>query len=274
MPSATKLRQLLALLSLQGDRMVTVSMLMEELWGESPPKSASSILQTYVLQLRRKIAWAIGHNDERRAKDVLVTQQGGYLLRVGAEHLDWLRFDRFAEAGRTAAESGDHRLASHYFTRGLTLWRGPALVDVRVGNVLQFDALRMNESRMSVLQQRICADLHIGRHAALVPELKVLVAQNPLNENLCAQLMVALQGTGCSWRALRAYQNLRDALARELGLEPSALVKEIHHAVLVGEPAQKRLNRHDGALSGPPPVTANRWGATPRADLPFSVTTR
>ncbi|WP_244502431.1 AfsR/SARP family transcriptional regulator [Streptomyces oceani] len=234
-PTATKLRQLLALLILQGERVVTVSTLMDELWGESPPKSASSILQTYILQLRQKMTQALVHGDGRKAKDILVTQPGGYLLRIDSGRLDCREFDRLAEAGRRATEAGDYRLASDHFTGALAMWRGPALIDVRVGNVLQFEALRMNEARMSVLQQRIDADMQIGRHAALVPELRVLVAQNPLNENLCAQFMVSLQRTGCAWRALQVYQHLRNALARELGLEPSMVLQEIHQSVLVGE---------------------------------------
>ncbi|MCW1094161.1 MULTISPECIES: AfsR/SARP family transcriptional regulator [Streptomyces] len=273
-PSATKLRQLLALLCVQGDRIVTVATLMEELWGESPPKSASSILQTYVLQLRQKIARAIGHHDRRKAKDVLVTQPGGYLLRIDAGELDCHRFDRLAKAGHTAAEAGNHRLASDHFTGALALWRGPALVDVRVGNVLQFEALRMNESRMAVLQQRIEADIQIGRHAALVPELEVLVAQNPLNENLCAQLMISLQYMGCSWRALRAYQQLREALDRELGLEPSASLQEIHHTVLVGEPARSPLARRGGTGPRTADGAAEHFVSLPHMDLPYSVTTR
>ncbi|AXK31834.1 hypothetical protein DVA86_03405 [Streptomyces armeniacus] len=265
MPTATKLRQLLALLCIQADRVVTVSSLMDEIWGESPPKSASSILQTYVLQLRRKISRALGHGDARVAKDILVTEQGGYTLRLGSGQLDYLAYDRLVESGRLAAESGDHRLASDRFSAALTMWRGPALVDVRVGNVLQFETLRMNESRMSVLQQRIDADIHIGRHTSLVPELQMLVAQYPLNESLCAQLMVALQRAGCSWRALAAYQQLREALSRELGLEPSAPLREIHQAVLVGEPAQSRFSPEQvaaapryGSAAGTPLFAATR----------------
>ncbi|MGW6056113.1 AfsR/SARP family transcriptional regulator [Streptomyces sp. NPDC055189] len=203
-----------------------------------------------------------------------MTQQGGYLLRIGEGTLDYLEFDRLAEAGRIATEAGNHRLASEHFTRALAMWRGSALIDVRAGNVLQFEVLRMNESRMSVLQQRIDADIQIGRHTSLVPELKVLVAQNPLNENLCAQLMVAFQRMGCAWRALQTYQNLREALARELGLEPSALLQEIHHAVLVGEPARSRFTPHGSESATPGELAQYRSEPAPRPDIPFSVATR
>ncbi|MDT0346916.1 AfsR/SARP family transcriptional regulator [Streptomyces litchfieldiae] len=235
-PSAAKPRQLLALLALHADRVVTVSTLMEELWGESIPRSAATTLQTYILQLRRKIADALVDDPTRQAKDVLETRHGSYILNVGLGTLDYMKFEQLVESGRRAAAVGDHQGASQQYGQALALWRGPALVDVRVGSVLELEALRLEERRMSALERRIEADLEIGRHAELIPELRVLVAQQPLNENFCAQLMVALQGAGNPWRALEAYQRLRSCLVRELGLEPSVKLQRIQQAVLTGRP--------------------------------------
>lgn len=232
-PSAAKPRQLLALLALHADRVVTVPTLMEEIWGESIPRSAATTLQTYILQLRRRIAASL--EPGRHAKDVLVTRHGGYVLRVRPGRLDYEEFDRLVAAGRRALEAGDDRTASEQLGRALSLWRGPALVDVRVGSVLELEVLRMEESRMAALERRIEADLRLGRHGELIPELQVLAARHPLHENFCGQLMVALHRAGNSWRALEAYQRLRGTLVSELGLEPSPRLQRIQQAVLSGK---------------------------------------
>ncbi|MZD08796.1 hypothetical protein GTW43_27510, partial [Streptomyces sp. SID5785] len=102
--------------------------------------------------------------------------------------------------------------------------------------VLELEVLRLNEERTTVLERRIESDLRLGRHAEVVPELRVLAARHPLHEGFCAQLMRALHRTGGSWRALEAYQKLRSSLVRELGLEPSAVLQELQQAVLAGDP--------------------------------------
>ena len=230
-PSAGKPRQLFALLALNADRVLTVPVLMEEIWGEAIPRSAATTLQTYVLQLRRRISAATGGH----ARGVLVTRPGGYLLEVQPGQIDVDDFDRLAGAGRAAADRGDARAASDLFGRALAQWRGPALVDVRLGGLLELEVLRLSEDRLAVLERRIAADLTLGRHAELVPELRVLVARHPMHENFCAQLMVALWRSGAAWRALEAYQRLRTTLVTDLGLEPSGRLRRLQHAILVGD---------------------------------------
>ncbi|MEU2981132.1 AfsR/SARP family transcriptional regulator [Streptomyces hirsutus] len=234
-PSAAKPRQLLALLALHADRVVSVPTLMEEIWGEHIPRSASTTLQTYVLQLRRRITTALD-GDPRRAKDVLVTRFGGYLLQVEPGRVDAHEFERLAVSGGTAFEIGDYRAASAALRRALALWQGPALVDVPAGPALELEVLRLNEERTTALERRIEADLRLGRYSEVVPELRVLAARHPLHEGFCGQLMRALHRTGGSWRALEAYQRLRGSLVRELGLEPSGPLRELHQAVLSGDP--------------------------------------
>ncbi|MFE9253850.1 BTAD domain-containing putative transcriptional regulator [Streptomyces sp. NPDC006879] len=249
-PSAAKPRQLLALLALHADRVVTVPTLMEEIWGENIPRSASTTLQTYILQLRRKIATALDADPLRDAKDVLVTQFGGYLLHVRPGQVDAHEFERIADSGRAAYDVGDYRAASDLLGRALALWQGPALVDVRAGRVLELEVLRLNEERTAALERRIESDLRLGRHAEVVPELRVLTARHPLHEGFCAQLMRALHRTGGSWRALEAYQHLRTALVRELGLEPSHALQQMHQGVLAGdlEPALHPAGAVDGRV--------------------------
>ncbi|GAA3615400.1 AfsR/SARP family transcriptional regulator [Streptomyces chitinivorans] len=235
-PSAAKPRQILALLALQADHVVTVPTLMEEIWGENVPRSAATTLQTYILQLRRRIAVALGDDPGREAKDVLITQHGGYLLQVQPGQVDVQEFGQLAASGRAAYDAGDDRTASEMLGRALKMWHGPALVDVRVGGVLELEVLRMDEDRMAALERRVDADLRLGRHAELVSELRVLAARHPMHENFCAQLMVALHRSGNSWRALEAYQRLRNTLIEELGMKPSPKLQRLHHAVLSGDP--------------------------------------
>ncbi|ARF76259.1 BTAD domain-containing putative transcriptional regulator [Kitasatospora albolonga] len=236
-PTAGKPRQILALLALQADRVVTVPTLMEEIWGEEIPRSAATTLQTYILQLRRKLATALAGDPHRQAKEVLVTQHGGYLLQVQPGRVDAQEFTRLAASGRDAHEAGDYRSASALLRQAMELWQGPALVDVRVGSVLELEVLGLEEDRMAALERRIDADLHLGRHREIVPELRVLVAKNPMHENFCAHLMTAQHRAGSSWRALESYQRLRTTLIDELGLEPSPRLQRLHQAVLAADPA-------------------------------------
>lgn len=236
-PSAGKPRQILALLALRGERMVKSPTLMEELWGDRIPRSATTTLQTYILQLRNKIA-AAQHGEHRRSpKDLLATSFGGYLLKVGPERSDFQEFKAQAAAGATALETGDHHTAATILDQALHLWRGPALADVPAGRVLERDALGMEETRMRALEQRIDADLQLGRHAALLAELRVLVAEHPMHESFCAQFMLALYRVGNIWRALEEFRGLRTTLVEELGIEPSARLRRLHQAILVEDPS-------------------------------------
>ncbi|WP_156724683.1 AfsR/SARP family transcriptional regulator [Streptomyces apocyni] len=236
LPTAAKPRQILALLALQADHVVTVPTLMDEIWGEKIPRSAATTLQTYILQLRRKIAAALDGDPGREAKDVLITQHGGYLLQVQPGQVDVQEFEQLAASGRHAHEAGDHRVASELLGKALGMWDGRALVDVRVGSVLELEVLRLEEDRMASLELRIDSDLKLGRHAELVPELRVLSARHPMHENFCAQLMTALHRSGSAWRALEAFQRLRGSLVDELGLEPSPRLQQLHQAVLSADP--------------------------------------
>ncbi|TDP96597.1 AfsR/SARP family transcriptional regulator [Labedaea rhizosphaerae] len=231
-PSAAKPRQILAVLALQASQVVTVPTLMEELWGPDLPRSASTTLQTYILQLRRLMTAGLAAAMTRKAKDVLVTRHGGYMLDVSEDEVDVHVYDRLSIAGRRALEAGDYESASRLLGSSLDLWRGQALVDVQVGSRLEIDVIRLEESRLGVLESRIDADLRLGRHHMLLSELAVLTARHPMHESLCAQFMIALYRSGRQWRALDMYQRLRDTLVSELGVEPSARLKHLQGAIL------------------------------------------
>nr|WP_202523793.1 AfsR/SARP family transcriptional regulator [Kitasatospora sp. SID7827] len=233
-PSAAKPRQILALLALQANQVVTAQTLMEEIWGEAPPRSAATTLQTYILQLRRLLTQALG--SPAAAKDVLATRYGGYLLDVQPGEVDSSEFERLAALGRAALDQGDDESASLLLCRALDLWRGPVLVDVNIGPVLEIEVMRLEEARLSALEGRIGADLRLGRHAALLGELTVLSARHPMHEGLHAQLILAQYRSGRAWQALETYRRLRETLIRELGIEPSNRVQRLHNAVLAADP--------------------------------------
>jgi DNA-binding SARP family transcriptional activator len=251
-PTAIKPRKALALLALHPDRVVSVAALIEELWDGNPPRSVQTTLQTYILQIRNMIGAAlIGQSQEglpMGAKSVLVTKTGGYLLDTQGGTVDALEADRLAGAGHRALESGDHATAAAKFRQSLALWRGQALVDVQVGPLLEAEVTRLEESRMSILGQRIEADLNLGRHHEILGELAGLAAQFPTYERLQAQLMLALYRSGRRGSALETYHRLRGTLNQELGLDPSPSVQELQQAMLSDAPELERESAGAGPL--------------------------
>ncbi|MFZ4177254.1 AfsR/SARP family transcriptional regulator [Streptomyces griseoincarnatus] len=241
-PTAPKPRQVLALLALHADQVVTVGTLTEELWGAAPPRSARPTLQTYILQLREHIACALrqgegGGAGQRCAKDVLLTVPGGYLLKGGQGASDLRDFERLAGLGYRAMDAGDYAGAAARLSEALELWSGPALADVHAGVHLATEIRRLEESRLCALDQRIEADLRLGRHRELLAELTVLVSRYPTHESLCGQYMLALHRSGRRGEALNAYRQLRARLVRSLGLEPSAALAKLQRSILVSGPA-------------------------------------
>jgi SARP family transcriptional regulator, regulator of embCAB operon len=234
-PSATKQRQVLALLALNAGRVVTISTLVEELWGDHPPRSYATTLQTYILQLRNALADALPGNPAARA--LLGTRHCGYLLEDDACQTDVDEFVRLVRVGRVTAETGDHLAASEQLGRALQLWRGPALVDVRIGRVLELEVASLEQTRLGVLERRIEADLALGRHADMLGELTLAAARNPMNENLCAFLMITLYRSGHVGRSLETFFQLRSVLQQELGVEPCPGLQRLQMAILSRDPA-------------------------------------
>ncbi|MEU5088331.1 AfsR/SARP family transcriptional regulator [Streptomyces sp. NPDC021356] len=239
-PTAPKPRQVLALLALNADKVVPVATLTEELWGARPPRSARPTLQTYILQLRELINGALRQDDgqeQRCAKDVLLTVPSGYLLKGGAGSSDVREFERLAGTGYRAMDAEDYPEAAARLREALALWTGPALADVHAGVHLETQIRRLEESRLCALDQRIEADLRLGRHRELLAELTVLVSRYPSHESLCGQYMVALYRSGRRGEALNAYQRLRATLVRTLGLEPSPVLAKLQQSMLMSGPA-------------------------------------
>ncbi|MEW1818297.1 AfsR/SARP family transcriptional regulator [Streptomyces diastaticus] len=244
-PTAPKARQVLALLALHADQVVPVPALIEELWAGTPPRSARTTLQTYVLQLRSLISAALeqrqkkgqeGAPGRRTAKDVLLTLPGGYLLHSGGGTSDVRGFDRLVVRGSQAMDAGDFPGAARLLREALSRWSGPAFADVDSGVQLEAEARRLEETRLCALDQRIEADLRIGRHRELLAELTVLAGRYRTHENLHGQFMLALHRSGRRGEALDVYQRLHQTLVRELGLEPSAVLRRLQRSILMAVP--------------------------------------
>lgn len=233
--SAPKQRQVLALLALNAGKVVAVPELVEELWGDHPPRSYATTLQTYVLQLRNALSAA--RPGDPGVRLIIGTRHNGYLLERDECRTDVEAFAQHVRAGRAAGEAGDHRLASEEFGRALRLWRGPALVDVGRGRLLDIETASLEESRLGALERRIEADLMLGRHTDLLGELTLVSAKNPMNENFCAFLMAALYRAGHVARSLQAFQRIRSVLNRELGVEPGPRLQRLQAAILAADPA-------------------------------------
>lgn len=268
-PSAAKPRQVLALLALNSGREVGIRALADELWGDRPPRSADATLQTYVKQLRRLIAAALGPDPGRGPRDVLIRRHNGYVLDAPPDSTDAARFEQLARRGRSALETGDPGAASEQLAQALLLWRGPALADVTPGRMLGAEVLRLEELRLTALEDRIAADLRLGRHDMLLGELTGLTARFPLHERLHGQLMVALCRSGRTWQALEVYGRLRAAFVEDLGLEPSPQLKRLHQAVLAGDPA---LDSTAGPMAGPAVPAGSFTSVGPAAGRPGPAT--
>lgn len=245
-PTAPKSRSVLAALLLNANRTVPVPVLIEELWGDMPPASVLTTLQTYILNLRKLLGRALAVPAPRVAETVLVTRPGGYLFRSIADYFDLRDYERLAMDGRDALAAGDNTKAADLLTSAQALWRGRALADVRPGRVLEPEIRRLEESRLTTVEQSIEARLRLGRHQELLAELSGLVAEHPLHENLHAQLMLALHRSGRRQEALRVFQRLHAGLRSELGLETSRRLRVLQHAILNDDPALEVAPRGDG----------------------------
>lgn len=217
-----KQRSLLAALLLEANELVSTDRLIDQLWGAAPPIAGVKTVQVYVSRLRKLLG-----------QDRLKTHSPGYVLRVEAAELDLARFERFAGEARGASPE----TAALKLREALALWRGPALADLAYESFAQVEIARLEEMRLAVLEQRLDADLALGRHADLVGELETLVTRHPLRERLSCQLMLALYRSARQAEALDAYRAARRRLSEELGLEPSEELRRLEQAVLRQDPA-------------------------------------
>lgn len=212
-----KQRALLTLLLLHAGEAVAAERIIEELWDAEPPPTAATALTNLVSQLRKLLG-----------AEAIVTRPPGYLLQVERDRLDSARFERLIKEAR-GAEAAER---AQKLGEALALWRGPPLADMTYAAFAQGEIRRLEELRLAALEERIEAELELGRRSELVGELEGLVAQNPLRERLRGQLMLALYGAGRQAEALDAYHDARRTLVEELGIEPSPLLQQLYRSIL------------------------------------------
>jgi len=233
-----KTRAVLALLLLDANRVVPLDRLVDGLWDEAPPETATKTLQVYVSQLRK----ALG-------AERIQTHARGYSVATGPDELDAARFEQLTGEGR--------------FDEALALWRGPALADFREERFARDAAARLEELRLGAEEGRIEEELAAGRAAQVVADLERLVAEHPLRERLRGQLMLALYRSGRQAEALDVFRRTRAELVDALGVEPGPELQELHRAILAQSPelAARR--------SEPTPVKPE--GTSPRDPIVIAV---
>jgi DNA-binding SARP family transcriptional activator len=227
-------RTVLAVLLLEANHVVTVGALVDALWGPEPPKTARQTVQYFVHRLRQALGSALG--DQAAGGTVLVTEGGGYLLRVEEGALDIHEFAAAVREGQRLLATGDLPGAAERLEAALAVWRGPALADFAAAPFAQPAIARLEEQRLAVVEELIDVRLALGEHGDLVGELEGLARDQPLRERLCGQLMLALYRSARQAEALATFRTFRDRLVSELGLEPGAALRRLEQQILNQDP--------------------------------------
>ena len=219
-----KQRAVLAHLILRANHVVPADLLIDGLWGEEPPESARNTLQTYVYRLRKVLG-----------EDRIEGRDGGYVLAAADGEIDAERFQVLVKKGKAQAGS-DPGAAAATLSDALSLWRADALADVTEEPSLRGEAARLEELRLSATEHRVSAEIAMGGHSTVVPELESLTARYPLRERMWANLMLALYRSGRQAEALSTFERARQVLADELGADPSPELRRLHEQILHGAP--------------------------------------
>jgi DNA-binding SARP family transcriptional activator/predicted Zn-dependent protease len=226
-----KPRALLAMLILRRGQIVAVDELIDALWGNEPPKTADHSVQVYVSELRK----ALGGSSD--GSTLLTRRDPGYTLDVPETALDLHRFDALRARGRAALDEDDPGRASPLLEEALGVWRGAALADFTYDDFAHGEIERLEELRLTTLEDRLDADLALGRHAELVAELRPLIDEHPARERIRADLMLALYRSGRQPEAVEVFHSGRALLGEEYGLDLSAKLVELASAILASDPS-------------------------------------
>jgi WD40 repeat protein/DNA-binding SARP family transcriptional activator len=251
-----KQRAVLAHLALRANRVVLAELLIDEIWGEDPPPAARSALQSYASHLRK----AVG-------PDRLEGRSGGYVLHAAPDEIDASRFEALvAEARRLSVT--DPTEAVLVYQAALALWRGPALHGLGDQPSLEPEVARLEELRMAATEGRMAAELALGRHRELIPELEAIIGRHPFREGLWGQLVVALYRAGRQAEALAAYGRAREVLGDELGIDPSPGLQRLHDQVLRQDPALELVGEPLRGYRVLEPIGEGAFGSVHRAFQP------
>ncbi|GAA1288101.1 AfsR/SARP family transcriptional regulator [Saccharothrix xinjiangensis] len=242
-PSAPKERQVLAVLLLNESRVVPVSALIDELWGDEPPKSALTTVQTYIVNIRKTLVERWGLPVARVRGELLTTVSTGYRFNTDHADHDLREYRRLVAAGRQAFHAGDEEGGVELLRRAEELRRGPVLVDVKRGRHLDTEIAGLEQAHLTVQESRIEAQLRLGEHRELLGELFTLTPHHPYHEHLHGYLMLSLHRCGRRNQALEVFRGLRESMVRELGLEPSPWLLRLQRDILRSvEPADPGLS--------------------------------
>jgi DNA-binding SARP family transcriptional activator len=256
-PTARKPRQVLALLLLNYSQVVPAATLIAELWEGHAPKTAPAAVQNYVFQLRKKVAEVTGQKLGTVGTEMLRTTRNGYEFVAEPTRFDLRTFHQLHRVGAAAMADGDLVAAAQDFREALSLWRGPALVDVEPGPSIGAEVAGLEQSRATMLDQRIELELRLGRHREILGELTALVSHDRFHEDRHAQFIVALYRSGYRARALTAFHRLRTDMVSKFGLEPSPKLHQCYQAVLTSDPGLDEMAvlplPRATELPGPPP---------------------
>src|SRR5580692_10796574 len=258
---APKWRAVLAALLINGGQIVPADVLINEVWPDTPPAKAGNLISIYVLRLRR----LLGDTDST----LLVTRAPGYLLRLAAGDTDAQVFESLVREGRRAYAAGDPERAAAQLAEALAPWHGSPLADVPPTTLVETEAERLTELRLDAAELRVMAELACGSHAQVIPELRRLLADHSLRENLWLLLMQALDGAGRHAEALEAYGQARSVIVEELGVDPGAELRRYHAELLAKDEALTKdagdapgsisagtISASASASAGPSPSTA------------------
>ena len=241
---ARKRRALLAALLLEGGRPVSAERLIDLLWGDEPPPAAVESLHAHVSRLRRDLG-----------NGAVQTTSAGYLLDATPGSIDYRVFEDQVQAGRRLIAQGAWGEASRVLDEALGLWRGPALVDVFDAPFAARAAARLEDLREGAVEDRIEAELALGRHAEVLAELEAVTTETPLRERPWGQLMLALYRSGRQADALAAYRRARRLLRDELGIDPSPQLQELEVRILQQDPTLLAGAQRQPTVRLPVPLT-------------------
>lgn len=237
LPSRPRIRRLLALLLVNANNLVSIDTCAQEIWGPQPEHDSTPAIKTYVAGIRKAISSCPSVTSSAAARRILVCGSSGYLLVIRPESLDMTQFMSRVEQARSAQRIGDDRLTSLAYRRALALWQGPALADVPAGLHLRRSVGELEQTRLAAVEACFDAELRLGRHLELLPELARFAVHHPTHQNLQARYMLALYRAGRREQALGVFQRLRQTLLRTTATEPAAPVVRLRDAILNADPA-------------------------------------
>ena len=240
-----KQRALLALLALQRGQPVSADRLIDALWGDGQAANPANALQAQIGQLRRTLGPA-----------AILTTEAGYTLTAGPDEVNVVRFEQLVAKGQRLAADGELEPASAALGEALRLRCGEPLAEFTYAGFFDAERAHLNELTLVAIESRAGADLGLGRHGELAGELEARCREHPLRERLWELFILALYRSGRQAEALRAYTEVRDRLAGELGLDPGPALRELQARILAQDPSLAPASPAPARVAAPPKAAA------------------